>query len=59
VIKGWDIGIRTMTVGELSHFKILPEYAYGLEGVPPLIPPNETLIFEIELLEIKQQTIHS
>jgi len=50
VIKGWDIGVSTMLKNEICELKIAPEYAYGEKGSPPKIPPNSTLIFEIELL---------
>lgn len=49
VIKGWDIGIATMKKGEIAELTCKPEYAYGKAGSPPKIPPDATLIFEIEL----------
>jgi tetratricopeptide (TPR) repeat protein len=52
VITGWSIGVATMQVGELSVFTIAPEYGYGNQGKPPSVPPDATLVFEIELLEI-------
>ena len=57
VIKGWDEGVKTMKKGELASFKLKPEYGYGEQGSPPKIPPNSTLIFEIELLSWKAQDI--
>ncbi|KAH7831191.1 putative peptidyl-prolyl isomerase [Monocercomonoides exilis] len=50
VIKGWDIGVATMKVGEISEFKVSSLLAYGKEGKPPKIPGDSTLIFTIELL---------
>jgi FK506-binding protein 4/5 len=52
VIKGWDKGVATMRVGELCELTIKPEFAYGSAGSPPNIPPDATLVFEIELLEV-------
>ena len=51
VIPGWDLTVATMLKGEKCVVKIAPEYAYGNSGSPPVIPPNATLTFEIELLE--------
>ncbi|XP_061438542.1 peptidyl-prolyl cis-trans isomerase FKBP4 isoform X2 [Rhineura floridana] len=53
VIKAWDITVGTMKLGELCKITCKPEYAYGSAGSPPKIPPNATLIFEIELFEFK------
>ena len=52
VIKGWDLGVKTMKVGEKSEFILSPNYAYGDKKVSELIPENSTLTFEIELLKI-------
>lgn len=57
VIKGWDIGVATMLRNEICELKIAPNYAYGDEGFPPQIPPQATLIFEIELLNWDDETI--
>ncbi|XP_011867411.1 PREDICTED: FK506-binding protein 59 isoform X2 [Vollenhovia emeryi] len=51
VIKGWDIGVATMKKGETAMLTCAPECAYGENGSPPMIPPNATLKFEIELLD--------
>ena len=53
VIKAWDLGVATMKCGELAMFTCKPKYAYGKKGSPPKVPPNATLIFEIELFEWK------
>ncbi|XP_010922289.1 peptidyl-prolyl cis-trans isomerase FKBP20-1 [Elaeis guineensis] len=50
VIKAWDIAVRTMKVGEVAKITCKPDYAYGSAGSPPDIPPNATLIFEVELV---------
>ncbi|CAB3397489.1 unnamed protein product [Caenorhabditis bovis] len=49
VIKGWDIGVATMTQGELAEFTIRSDYGYGDSGSPPKIPGGATLVFEVEL----------
>ena len=52
VIKGWEVGVKTMKIGEKAEFIFSPDYAYGKQKVNDLIPENSTLNFEIELLEI-------
>lgn len=54
VIAGWDKGIVGMKVGEKKTLTISPADAYGANGVPGVIPPNSTLIFEVELLAVKK-----
>ena len=54
VIPGWDKGIVGMRVGEKKTLTIAPEDAYRENGVPGVIPPNSTLIFDVELVAINK-----
>lgn len=53
VIQGWDIALLRMRAGDKIKVTIPPELAYGAGGAGGLIPPNATLVFEMELLQVK------
>lgn len=52
VIAGWSEGLQLMKVGGTSRFVISPELGYGKRGAPPAIGPDETLVFQVELIDV-------
>merc|ERR1711936_196228 len=52
VIAGWDEGVARMSKGQRAKLTISPDMGYGAQGVPGCIPPNATLVFDVELLNV-------
>lgn len=53
VIRGWDEGVARMSLGQKVRMTISPDYGYGARGAGGVIPPNATLIFDVELFSFK------
>ena len=56
VIKGWDVGIASMQIGEHAELLIKPEYGYGAQGSPPKIPGDSVLVFKVEMISFDEST---
>nr|ADM16189.1 FK506-binding protein 1B [Salmo salar] len=53
VIRGWEEGFGQMSVGQRATLTCTPDFAYGSKGHPGIIPPNSTLIFDVELMGLE------
>jgi FKBP-type peptidyl-prolyl cis-trans isomerase len=54
LVDGWEMGLLTMSLGEISDIYVDSKYGYGVKGRPPLIPPNSSVIFRVEIVKIGQ-----
>lgn len=53
MIKGWDLGVEGMRVGDKRRLVVPPQLGYGSSGIRGTIPPNATLEFDVELVDVK------
>ena len=53
VIRGWDEGVTQMTKGECATLTMTPDFGYGARGAGRDIPPNASLVFDVELIDFK------
>jgi len=53
VIRGWDEGVARLSLGQRALITCPPNYAYGSQGIGGIIPPNSTLVFDVELISFK------
>lgn len=51
MIKGWDEGVAKLSKGQRAKLTLSPDYAYGANGIPGVIPQNATLLFDVELID--------
>ncbi|KAJ1460525.1 hypothetical protein M885DRAFT_509550 [Pelagophyceae sp. CCMP2097] len=52
-VKGWDLALRTMRVGESAKFELESAYGYGAAGLPPAVPPDAALVFDVKVLDYR------
>ena len=55
MMKGWDLGVMSMRLGEKAELTVTPEYGYGKDGAPEGVPPDATIVFTITLLQIGER----
>lgn len=53
VIAGWDLGVEGMKPGDVRRLVIAPQHAYGARGAGGVVPPNATLVFDVELIDFR------